>query len=484
MTIRAVFFDMGGTIETFWYTPELRLRATPELRQRLHEAGIDLPHDDRQLYEVINNGWESYHKQSIITMQELPPERVWREFIFPGYPVDKEKLAAAAEELMILLELNFFQRQIRPEVPGVLEEIRGSGYKLGLISNVCSQGQVIRSLKAYGLLDYFDPVVLSSQYGRRKPDPAIFHYAARLAHVPTSQCLYVGDRIARDIVGARRAGYKYAVQIVNEFDHGEKDEGAKSDAVIHRMTGLLDFIQTHKTDRRFETGRSRRIRALLFDAGDILYFRPNRGQHFKTFLDKVGVIERDLPTEEENNLKAQAYHGQIPQDQYREGLLQLYGVTEPLLVEAGKEALEKDENNIEVFPGVPETLRQLKNAGFLLAVVTDTAVPIHVKLAWFEKGGFGDIWDSVISSREIGVQKPDRVIFQAALEQLGVAKEEAAFIGHSPEELEGARVLGMKTIAFNCDEQVQADLYIEKFEDLLEASILQMEASKTGAFVE
>ena len=33
MTIRAVFFDMGGTIQTFSYTRELRLAATPGLQE-------------------------------------------------------------------------------------------------------------------------------------------------------------------------------------------------------------------------------------------------------------------------------------------------------------------------------------------------------------------------------------------------------------------------------------------------------------------
>ena len=31
MTVQAVFFDMGGTIETFDYTRELRLAATPAI---------------------------------------------------------------------------------------------------------------------------------------------------------------------------------------------------------------------------------------------------------------------------------------------------------------------------------------------------------------------------------------------------------------------------------------------------------------------
>ena len=70
--------------------------------------------------------------------------------------------------------------------------------------------------------------MLSSEYGRRKPDPAIFHYAARLAKVPTSECIYIGDRIARDVVGAKRAGFHMAIQIAHDFQHGEQDEGAQT----------------------------------------------------------------------------------------------------------------------------------------------------------------------------------------------------------------------------------------------------------------
>ena len=96
---------------------------------------------------------------------------------------------------------------MRPEMPAVLEAIKQMGLKIGLISNVNSRGQVPTNLKEYGIFHYFDPIVLSSEYGRRKPDPAIFHYAARLANVPASTCLYVGDRIVRDIDGAQRAGF-------------------------------------------------------------------------------------------------------------------------------------------------------------------------------------------------------------------------------------------------------------------------------------
>jgi putative hydrolase of the HAD superfamily len=483
MTIRAVFFDMGGTIETFWHTPEQRLDATPKLRRKLIEAGIEIPLDDQELYKVISSGWERYHKQSIKTMEELPPDRVWQEFILHDHSIDIQKITAAAEELMVSLELNYFKRQMRPEVPAVLETIRKAGYKIGLISNVCSRGQVVQGLRSYGLLEYFDPLVLSSLYGRRKPDPAIFHHAARLANVPTSECLYVGDRIARDIVGARRAGYGHAVQIINEFDHGENDEGAVPDARIQKMTELLDYIHKATSADNKGTRYRKMVRALLFDAGDILYFRPNRGKHLKAFLDQAGVDDRKLPPAEEGYLRKQAYHGQISQSHYREEILRLYGVTDPTLVVRGKEAMDLDDNNIQVIPGVPETLRKLKAEGFLLAIVTDTAVPLHRKLDWFEKGGFGDVWDAVISSKEMGTQKPDRIIFGAALNQLGVTVEETVFVGHSPDELDGARAMGMKAVAFNYDEQARADYYIKEFKDLLDVPILRVEEDHVEVIV-
>ena len=41
MTIRAVFFDMGGTIETFGWTPELRLQETAGFGSTLRMPGFN-----------------------------------------------------------------------------------------------------------------------------------------------------------------------------------------------------------------------------------------------------------------------------------------------------------------------------------------------------------------------------------------------------------------------------------------------------------
>jgi HAD superfamily hydrolase (TIGR01549 family)/HAD superfamily hydrolase (TIGR01509 family) len=477
MTIQAVFFDMGGTIETFWHTRELRLQATPELRKQLQEAGIDLHLNDEQLYGVVTTGLRRYHQWRQETLEEIPTQRIWREFVLAGYPIDFYVLDSITEDLMMTIETQFYCRTLRPEVPAVLEAIRGMGLKIGLISNVSSRGQVPMNLEKYGIRQYFDPVVLSSEYGRRKPDPAIFHYAARLANVPTSRCVYVGDRIARDIVGARKAGYRLAIQIRHDFEHGEQDEGASPDAVIQEMTELMGILRSEidlpSNFTPSEGGTNPILRGLLFDAGDILYYRPQRSRKLIAFLNELSIFIEDTRTPVRNALADQAYRGLIDQEQYWEDLLRSFGVKQPEDIERGKRILKEEDNELEFFEGVPETLITLKNMGYLLGIVTDTSSSVSTKLSWFERGGFGHVWDTIISSRELGIRKPNPGIYQAALHQLGLSPAQAVFIGHSAIELEGARAVGIKTIAFNFDPAAKADDTIERFADLLSLPYLK-----------
>lgn len=471
MKIQAVIFDMGGTIETFGYTRELRLETTAVIQQRLADAGIDLRLSNEQLLEVISGGLDRYKRWCLQTMEELPSRRVWTEYIFSNLDVNKEKLAEISEELMFLIETRFYRRAMRPEMPDVLKTMKEMGLKIGIISNVNSLGQVPANLKKYGIIDYFYPIVLSSEYGYRKPDPSIFHYAARLINAPTSQCVYVGDRIVRDIEGARRAGFGLAIQIRHDFEHGENDTGFTPDAVIEDMTELLNILkdnrdseQTHQADRK--------IRALIFDAGDILYFRPQRGSSFATFLKELGLEISPDHTQRKKEIEFQAYRGQITHDEYREAVVRMYGITELEQLARGRKALIDDDANVAFFDGVPETLCALKEQGFLLGIVTDTANSISAKLSWFERGGFGHVWDSIISSMDIGTRKPDPRIYEAALQQLGVNPDQAIFVGHRVSELEGAAAVGMQTIAFNYDQDASADYFIEKFSDLLKVPAL------------
>ena len=476
MTIKTVFLDMGGTIDTFWFSPEMRLQATTGLQHLLSSTGINLHLTNEQLYELVTSGLDHYHQWRLQTLEELPPKQVWRQYILADYLDNFFQLDSVAEDLMVWIETRYYQREMRPEIPYVLEEIHKMGYKIGLISNVNSRGQVPINLTEYGILDYFNPIVLSSDYGRRKPDPAIFHYAARLANTPTIECIYIGDRISRDILGAKRAGYKLAFQIQHNFNHGESDDGATPDLIFEDMTELLEILHTERylADQKpiGKKSTENQIRAVLFDAAGVLYGRKDDGEELTSFLVKMGIRIDEVSISELRHIRHLASIGQITYEEYKIAILQKYGITDPKLIASGIKISKEENNNIKYFDGVCVTLNTLKNRNLYLGIVTDTAQPLHIKISKLERGGFGSVWDSIISSQEVGVQKPDPKIYKLALQQLGITSNQAVFVGHKSTELDGARNVGMKTVAFNYENGAKADFYIEKFSELVDIPIL------------
>jgi putative hydrolase of the HAD superfamily len=480
MTLKAVFFDMGGTIETFHWDKALRVRNAHFIRECLEKGGINLKIDDEKLAELITDGIADYHKWNTVSLKEISPARIWSQYILRDFGISETNLLSIGEELAFLYEVYFYERKLRPEIPEVLKKLSDLGLKIGCISNVSSRGQVPYCLKKYGIMDYFDPIILSSEYGRRKPDPSIFHYAARLVGMPTSACAYVGDRIERDIMGAKNAGFSLAIQIEHDFNHGEDDIGATPDAVIGDMRDLIPLIE--EANRQDQTSlpmdNDRPYRAIFFDAGDILYHRPNQGKNFNDFLSAHGSQPTDKIMEKSRQLKEKAFQGHLHRLSYYEKVVRLYGVKDPEVIEAGIEALKRDDLTVEIIPGVPEVILELKRQGYLLGIITDTALPIHIKLKWFRDAGIGHIWDTIISSCEMGVRKPARRMYQEAVNQVGVSANRAIFIGHKKSELDGAKAMGMTTIAYNYEADAEADHYLNDFKDLLDLPILSRERVK------
>jgi phosphomannomutase len=56
MKLKAVFFDMGGTIDTHSYDRSAGVRATAEIRLLLSRGGVTIKAGDEELYDRINTG--------------------------------------------------------------------------------------------------------------------------------------------------------------------------------------------------------------------------------------------------------------------------------------------------------------------------------------------------------------------------------------------------------------------------------------------
>ncbi len=475
MTLNTVFFDMGGTIDTFGFTREFRVQNVHHIKDCLARVSITLTLSDEQIADSITKGASDYLCWNMNSNIELKPAEIWSRFFLKGISVSESELTPIAEELAFLYETQLYHREMRKEIPMVLEKVKAMGFRIGIISNTQSLNQVRYNLEQYGILEFFDPIVLSSEYGRRKPDPAIFYHAARLAGVPTGACAYIGDKINRDIVGARRSGFRLAVQIKHKYDDGIKDEGACPNAIIENMLELIPILEAVKTKDNIinDNQNGQKVKAIFFDAGDILYYRPNKEEHLKKFLKGQEIKFHPEFESERMRLKDLAFSGQMGRHDYYEKVLSLFGITDPLLLEEGVKAMSLDDNTVEIFGGVPETINLLKEKGYILGIITDTAMPISKKLNWFDQRGFGGLWDVFISSKELGVRKPDPVMYEKAIQQVGICPTDAVFVGHKISELDGAHAIGMKTIAFNFDEGAIADFYIDQFCDLLKVPFLE-----------
>lgn len=66
--------------------------------------------------------------------------------------------------------------------------------------------------------------------------------------------------------------------------------------------------------------------------------------------------------------------------------------------------------------------------------------------------------DAVISSAEVGVQKPDPRIYAVALERFGARAEEAVFVDDFSRNVDTARGLGFEAILFESPTQARRDL--------------------------
>lgn len=203
-------------METLYHGERTYEKTATALFALLSERGIDIPMESAEaLWEQVHPNFIAYRKWGEEHCFELKPARIWCDFGFAGIDVDKEKIADIAEEIAHMWEVTYFERALRPRAAEMLEGLKSLGLKLAVVSNTACEFQVFDTLSSYGIRDYFDDVTLSAVVGYRKPDPRIFQIACRQMKTVPENCVYVGDTLSRDVVGAKRAGFQMTFQILS-----------------------------------------------------------------------------------------------------------------------------------------------------------------------------------------------------------------------------------------------------------------------------
>lgn len=244
--ITSVMFDMGGTLEDVFVDEQSELAAVEELDRMLKAGGLEPGVDLAELKRRVDAGWKRYGAFRDSCDVELKPIPIWCDYALADFGFPREVLEPLCEPIAHMWELTHYHRSLRPRVREMLEGLRDLGLKLGVISNTAAMYQVFDSLEEYGIRDLFLDVTLSSVTGMRKPLPDIFEVSTRQLRVRPENCVYVGDTISRDIIGSRRAGFAYSIQICSKLTK-EKDAGVKRafepDFVVENIYDVLPVVK-------------------------------------------------------------------------------------------------------------------------------------------------------------------------------------------------------------------------------------------------
>ena len=214
----------------------------------------------------------------------------------------------------------------------------------------------------------------------------------------------------------------------------------------------------------------REIRAFLFDTEGVLYHRPRHDRHLAAFLERHGLALRHQSVLE-RALKAARFDvrtGRISRDAYYDAILRVNGLSDPALFDAGYDALVQDAADIDLFPGVPETLTVLHEAGYYLGTVSNTPHPAGPKIAWLAARRISPgLWTAFVTSPDARVTTADPAIFHLALRQLESSPEDTVYVGHDTNELVHAADIGLLTVAFLPDDPaIETDYYVGSFYEL------------------
>jgi phosphoglycolate phosphatase len=99
------------------------------------------------------------------------------------------------------------------------------------------------------------------------------------------------------------------------------------------------------------------------------------------------------------------------------------------------------QEELRLYPGIRELLKWLKERGCLLAVATNAYR--RSTLETLEHLGIRDFFDAVASYDDVARGKPAPDMLLKILEELGVAREEALFIGDGPRDRMAAEAAGI-----------------------------------------
>ena len=203
------------------------------------------------------------------------------------------------------------------------------------------------------------------------------------------------------------------------------------------------------------------MKAVIFDIDNTVYSYDvcnNKGEQAmygyllsKNYLTKeefILLLSAAKAYVKRNNGGTAACHNRML---YSQHICESFGIYDPTaVIELYNAYWDSYFSVMKLFDGAEKLMYELADSGIRIAFCTDLTADIQLRK--LVKLGLGKLPHMLVTSEEVGAEKPDRKMFEAVLEKLDVPADEAVMIGDSAEkDILGAQKVGIHGILFGSE---------------------------------
>jgi FMN phosphatase YigB (HAD superfamily) len=476
---RALLLDFGGVVVTTTARADWVHTLATTVLELAAAAGHRLDRDEVEASLRAGRSALSMWKNAASRRRaprELAPREIVEDFLLADLPdAARSTLALDAQRILVAKAHAVSDHRVRPGVRELLVAARERGIVLGIVSNAHS-GRAHRDiLRAEGIDDFFGVQVYSDEVGIRKPHPGMIHLAADALGVTAGQAWYVGDTLDRDVVAGRRAGVgRVVITRDRRTDHPPFPVAARPDLVLETPEGLLAELDaavepavvphaaagtaapasvpapTDATDAApragaagaaaLGSGPAPRPLALLLDHGGVLTTstpNPERDRIVgQALVDLAARCGHPLTLAEAERAISEGWDRHRERKRRRD---RLEATELSYLLHRSKGVPSPRE-------GAVDLVRWAHDQGIVVGIVSNTISGRGVR-ATLAEYGLLDLIGPAAYSDEVGVRKPGRAVFDAALAGLDAAPADVVYVGDKAlNDGRGGREAGIGTI--------------------------------------
>jgi putative hydrolase of the HAD superfamily len=218
MHLKGIFFDLYGTLLVYGNMKQAWSDWLSIFYDLLKRLWLNLPKD---AFALECDGF--FGKVAPLGDENDLTELEWRIKSLGrrlGLELNIDQLRPIADRIASAWQTHI---SIDPDTIPVLRALK-QNKKIGLVSNFDHPQHVRNVLVQYGIDIFFDTIVISSEVGVKKPDPAIFSFALEQTGLLQNEVIYVGDT-DDDVAGAAAAGIQpiFIARPVNRTDSAALD---------------------------------------------------------------------------------------------------------------------------------------------------------------------------------------------------------------------------------------------------------------------